>query len=86
MLNIPHFVLAPVEFVPVLSTRFAGRMLACLLLSVFNIAVIVTCAPSLFEVSAHHPLWLVGVIAFFASLLGSLLRVWFLLTFRGRFL
>lgn len=86
MLNIPRFVLAPVEFVPVLSKRFAGRLSRCLLLTVFNFAVIVTCAPSLFEVSAHHPLWLVGVIALFASLLGSLLRVWFLLIFRGCFL
>lgn len=84
MLNIPRLFLAPVEFVPVLSTRFAGRLAGCLLLTVFNVAVIVTCAPSLFEVSAHHPLWLVGVIALFASLLGSLLRVWFLLIFRGR--
>ncbi len=86
MLNIPRFVLAPVEFIPVLSTRFAGRLSVCLFLTVFNVAVIVTCAPSLFEVSGHHPLWLVGVIALFASLLGSLLRVWFLLIFRGRFL
>jgi len=86
MLNSPRFVMAPVEFVPVLSTRFAGRLLACLLLTVFNLAVIVTCAPSLFEVSAHHPLWLAGVGALFANLLGSLLRVWFLLIFRGRFL
>lgn len=86
MLNIPRFVLAPVEFVPVLSTRFAGRLSGCLLLTVFNVATIVTCAPSLFEVSAHHPLWLVGVTALFATLLGSLLRVWFLLIFRGRFL
>jgi uncharacterized integral membrane protein len=84
MLNTPRFVLAPVEFVPVLSIRFAGRLLTCLLLTVFNVAVIVTCSPSLFEVSAHHPLWLVGVIALVASLLGSLLRVWFLLIFRGR--
>ncbi len=86
MLNIPRFVLAPVEFVPVLSTRFAVRLSGCLLLTVFNVAVIVTCAPSLFEVSAHHPLWFAGVLALVASLLGSLLRVWFLLIFRGRFL
>ncbi len=82
MLNLPRFVLAPVEYVPVLSTRFVGRLSGCLLLTVINFAVIVTCAPCLFEVSAHHPVWSTGVVALFASLLGSLLRVWFLLIFR----
>ena len=85
MLNLPRIVLAPVEYVPSPSVRFVGRLSVCLLLTAINLAIIVTCAPSLFEVSAYHPVWLIGVIALFASLFGSLLRVWLLLIFRSRF-
>jgi len=84
VLNIPRFFLSPVEFVPIFFTRFAGRLSVCLVLAAINLAVIVTCAPCLFQVSAHHPVCLTGVVALFASLLGSLLRVWFLLIFRVR--
>ena len=84
MLNLPRIVVAPGEFLPLLSTRFAVRLSSCLVLTAMNVAVIATCAPCLFQVSAHHPVWFPGVIALFVSLLGSLSRVWFLLIFRSR--
>ena len=84
MLNHLRFVLTSVEFIPVLSTRFAARLSGCLVLTALNFAVAFTCAPCLAQVSAHHPVWFGGVIALFAGLLGSLLRVWFLLVFGSR--
>ena len=84
MLNLPRIVLAPVEYVPLPSIPLAIRLSVCLLLTAMNFAIIATCAPSLLEVSAHHPVWLIGVVALFTSLLGSLLRDWFLLVLRSR--
>jgi len=84
MLNLPRLDLPQVQFVPVLSGRSVARLSGCLVLTAINFAVIVTCAPCLFQVSAHHPVWLSGAAALFAGLLGSLLRVWSLLVFRNR--
>jgi hypothetical protein len=61
MSNIPRAVSAPVEYIPVLSTHFARRLAVCVLLTVLDIAVTGTCAPTLYQVSSGHPAWLAGL-------------------------
>ena len=82
MSEIPRDVSAPVEYVPVLFPRFALRFAVCLLLTSLDAGVISAFGPPLYRVSADHPSWLAGLILLFATMLGSLLRVW-MLTFRG---
>ena len=76
MPNIPRLVSAPVDYVPLRSTRFVLRLTLCVLVTAINAAVIADTAAILYRVSAHHPLWLAGVSLLFGSLLLSLLRVW----------
>lgn len=83
MPEIPRVVSAPVEYVPVLSSGFALRFAVCLLLTSLDAGVISAFGPPLYRVSAGHPSWLAGLALLFATMLGSLLRVW-MLTFRGR--
>ncbi len=76
MPEIPRIVLAPVQYVPVLSFRFALRCTLCLVLTGFNAGVIAFAGASLYQVTAGHPLPIFGVSVLFAALLGSLVRVW----------
>ena len=77
MPELPRIVLSPVQFVPVLSLRFALRSVFCLVLSACNAGVIAYAAPGLYRTLAGHPLHVFGVALLFAALLGSLARVWF---------
>ena len=77
MPEVPRVVLAPVEYVPVFSFRFARRVVLCLLLTACNAGVIAFASPPLYGVTAGHPIQSLGVGFLFAALLGSLVRVWF---------
>ena len=84
MPNIPRVVSTPVAYVPLFSICFARRLILCLLLTAFNVSVIALFAPTLYQATAAHPLWLIGVSLLLAALLGSLARVW-VLSLRGWF-
>ncbi len=81
MPELPRVVLAPVEYVPVFSFRFARQVVLCLLLTAENIGVIIFASPPLYGVTAGHLLRSLGVSSLFAALLGSLVWVW-LVVFR----
>ena len=82
MPEIPRVISTPVEYVPILSSRFALRFAICLLLTSLDAGVTSAFGPALYRVSADHPSWLVGLALLFTAMFGSLLRVW-MLTFRG---
>jgi hypothetical protein len=83
MPEIPRIVLAPVEYIPVFSIRFALRCTLCLVLTAVDAGVIAFVGIPLCQVTAGQPLQIFGVIALFAALLGSLIRVWSV-AFRNR--
>jgi hypothetical protein len=76
MPEIPPHRLGSVQYVPVLSFRFALRCTLCLVLTAFNAGVIAFAGTPLYQVTAGHPLQVFGVSILFAALLGSLVRVW----------
>jgi hypothetical protein len=82
--NIPRIVSAPVEYVPVLSARFARRVAVCVLITVLDVAVITTFGPTLYQVSLGHPFWLAGLAILFATMFFTLVHAW-IQTLRGRF-
>ena len=84
MSDFDRIILAPVEFVPIRSLRFALRCALCLALTAFNVGVIDYSAVPLYRAVAGHPLQLAGVTLVFAALLGSLVRVW-IVALRSRF-
>ena len=73
----PRIVLSLVQYVPVLSLRFALHSVFCLVLTACNAGVIAYAAPALYPTLAGHPLHVFGVGLLFAAVLGSLARVWF---------
>ncbi len=83
MPNIPRLVSAPVEYVPVLSARFASRMAVCVLMTLLDATVTATCAPPLYQVSTGHQLWRAGLAFLFAAMFLTLIHIW-LRTLRGR--
>jgi len=83
MPNIPRIVSVPVEYIPVLSARFARRVAVCVLVTVLDVAVTSTCAPPLYQVSAAHPVWFAGLAVLFAAMFLTLVHIWFR-TLRGR--
>ena len=83
MPEIPRTISARVEYVPIVYCRFTFRFAVCLLLTSLDAGVISAFGPALYRVSADHPSWLAGLALLFATMLGSLLRVW-MLAFRGR--
>jgi hypothetical protein len=84
MPNIPRTVSAPVEYVPILSARFACRIAICVLLTALDAGVITAYGPTLYQVSSGHPSWLVVLALLFVTMLISLVHVWSL-TLRGHF-
>jgi hypothetical protein len=84
MPNIPRIVSAPVECIPVLSTRFVRRLAVCALVTVLDAAVIATFGPALYQVSLGHPFWLAGLVILFATMFFTLVHAW-IQTLRGRF-
>ena len=83
MPNIPRDTSAPVEYSPVLSARFAGRLAVCALVTVLDLAVINTFGPTLYQVSLGHPFWLAGLTMLFATMFFTLVHAW-IQTLRGR--
>jgi hypothetical protein len=65
------------------TNHFQRRLAVCLVLTIFNLIVIATCAGTLYRATAYDTLEQVGVTLLFAALLGSLARVWFV-TLRSR--
>jgi hypothetical protein len=84
MPNIPRAVSAPVEYIPVLSARFARRLAVCAFVTALDVAVITTFGPTLYQVSLGHPFWLAGLTALFATMFFTLVHAW-IQTLRGRF-
>lgn len=84
MPNIPRIVSAPVEYTPVLSTRFVRRVAVCVLVTVLDVAVIATFGPALYQVSIGHSFWLAGLAILFAAMFFTLVHAW-IQTLRGRF-
>ena len=84
MPNIPRIVSAPVEYIPVLSARFARRLAVCALVTVLDVVVITIFGPTLYRVSLGHSLWLAGLAILFATMFFTLAHAW-IQTLRGRF-
>jgi hypothetical protein len=84
MPNIPRIVSAPVEYIPVLSARFARRLAICVLVTVLDVAVIAAFGLTLYQVSIGHPFWLAGLTMLFATMFFTLVHAW-IQTLRGRF-
>jgi hypothetical protein len=76
MPNLPRTVSAPVEYVPVLSARFASRIAICVLVTALDAGVIAAYGPTLYQASSGHPSWLVLLASLFVTMLVSLVRVW----------
>ena len=49
-----------------------------ILLTVLDSWAVVTFSGTLYRVSAHHPIWLIGIVLLFVSLFASLARTWYL--------
>jgi hypothetical protein len=60
------------------TNHFQRRLAICLVLTAFNVLVVATCAGTLYRATAYDTIEQVGVTLLFATLLGSLARVWFL--------
>jgi hypothetical protein len=84
MSNIPRIISTPVEYIPVLSARFARRVAVCVLMTVLDVAVTAACAPPLYQVSTGHPVWFAGLAVLFAAMFLTLVHIWFR-TLRGSF-
>jgi hypothetical protein len=84
MPNTPRIVSAPVEYIPVLSARFARRVAVCVLVTVIDLAVITTSGPTLYQVSIGHPFWQGGLALLFATMFLTVVHAW-IHTLRGLF-
>ena len=70
---------------PMLISRNTARVAISILLTVLDSWAIVAFGGTLYHVSAHHPVWLMGIVLLFVSLFASLARTWYLaLTVRPR--
>ena len=64
---------------PALIPRSTARVAISILLTVLDSwAVVVFLGGMLCNVSAHHPIWLIGIVLLFVSLFASLARTWYL--------
>ena len=68
-----------------LVSRNTARVAISILLTVLDSWAVVAFGGTLYHVSAHHPVWLTGIVLLFVSLFASLARTWYLaLTVRPR--
>ncbi len=68
-----------------LIPRNTARVAISVLLTVLDSWAVVAFGGTLYRVSAHHTIWLIGIALLVVSLLGSLTRTWYLaLTVRPR--
>ena len=63
---------------PALVPRNTARVAISILLTVLDSWAVVAFGGTLYRVSAHHPIWLTGIILLFVSLLASPARTWYL--------
>ena len=84
MPNIPRIISAPVEYIPVLSVRFARRLAVCVLVTVLDVTVVTSFGPALYQVSISHPFCLAGLTMLFGTMFFTLVHAW-IQTLRGRF-
>jgi len=70
---------------PALVPRNTARVAISTLLTVLDSWAVVAFGGTLRRVSAHHPIWLTGIVLLFVFLFASLARTWYLaLTVRPR--
>jgi hypothetical protein len=63
---------------PALIPRNTARVAISILLTVLDSWAVVAFGGMLCRVSAHHPIWLTGIVLLFVSLFASLARTWYL--------
>ena len=63
---------------PALIPRNTARVVISILLTVLDSWAVVAFGGTLYHVSAHHPIWLIGIVLLFVSLCASLARAWYL--------
>ena len=63
---------------PALIPRNTARVAISILLTVLDSWAAIAFGGTLYRVSAHHPIWLSGIILLFVSLFASLARTWYL--------
>ena len=63
---------------PALIPRSTARVAIFILLTVLDSWAVVVFRGMLCYVSAHHPIWLTGIVLLFVSLFASLARTWYL--------
>ena len=61
-----------------LVSRNTARVAISILLTVLDSWAVVAFGGTLYHVSAHHPVWLTGIVLLFVSLCASLARTWYL--------
>ena len=63
---------------PALIPRSTARVAISILLTVLDSWAVVVFRGMLCNVSAHHPIWLTGIVLLFVSLFALLARTWYL--------
>ena len=63
---------------PALVPRNTARVAISILLTVLAPWAVIAFGGTLYRVSAHHPIWLTGIVVLFVSLFASLARTWYL--------
>jgi hypothetical protein len=63
---------------PALIPRSMARVAISILLTVLAPWAVIAFGGTLYRVSAHHPIWLTGIILLFVSLFASVARTWYL--------
>ena len=63
---------------PALIPRNTARVAISILLTVLDSWAVVAFGGTLYCVSAHHQVWLTGIVLLFVSLFASLTRTWYL--------
>ena len=63
---------------PALIPRNTTRVAISILLTLLDSWAVVIFGGTLYRVSAHHPIWLIGIVLLFVSLFASLARTWYL--------
>ena len=63
---------------PALIPRSTARVAISILLTLLDSWAVVAFGGTLCRVSAHHPIWLTGIVLLFVSLFALLARTWYL--------
>ena len=63
---------------PALIPRNMARVAISILLTVLDSWAVVAFGGTLYRASAHHQVWLTGIVLLFVSLFASLARTWYL--------